>query len=311
MKKTIFISSTFEDLKSHRAKVWDALKKYDVNIRGMEQFGARTEKPISTCLAEVEQSDVYVGIIALKLGTVDKNTEKSVTQLEYEKAHELGKEILIYMIDEKNSFVSPTFIDYGIAHDKLESFKSILKENHTVDTFTNEEDLCEKLKRRLDQLVSKKDQIEPKVDEYKEAEEVLKKFCLMPKYYSGKEIKIKLKLLGDPFSASKLLCGTFGFDYGKTVGVTVDFLIPKLKDRYLEHLIITDKLIDTFFKTIEKQKEIEIYGKLLFSEKPIEKVNANFITKTFSTLGSVYESEFTETIYAEGKMLVVLTRMIN
>ena len=41
MKKTIFISSTYKDLVKERKAVWELLKRYDVNIVGMEEFGAR------------------------------------------------------------------------------------------------------------------------------------------------------------------------------------------------------------------------------------------------------------------------------
>jgi hypothetical protein len=43
---------------------------------------------------------VYVGIIAFRLGSVDPETAKSFTQLEYERARELGKEILIYLAEK-------------------------------------------------------------------------------------------------------------------------------------------------------------------------------------------------------------------
>src|SRR5437762_9067528 len=56
----IFISSTFEDLKEHRRSVWEMLRKRpDIKVHGMEEFGARAETPLETCLAEVEQADVY------------------------------------------------------------------------------------------------------------------------------------------------------------------------------------------------------------------------------------------------------------
>jgi hypothetical protein len=50
--RTFFISSTYKDLKDYRREVWDALKKFDVAVRGMEEFGARTAAPLETCLAE-------------------------------------------------------------------------------------------------------------------------------------------------------------------------------------------------------------------------------------------------------------------
>src|SRR3989304_7664596 len=46
MRKTIFVSSTFRDLASHRKAVWGLLEEFDVSVRGMEEFGARTETPL-------------------------------------------------------------------------------------------------------------------------------------------------------------------------------------------------------------------------------------------------------------------------
>ena len=36
MKRTVFIASTYQDLASHRNKVWDLLEEFEVNVRGME-----------------------------------------------------------------------------------------------------------------------------------------------------------------------------------------------------------------------------------------------------------------------------------
>ena len=88
MKKTIFISSTYKDLVKERKAVWELLKRYDVNIVGMEEFGARKDSPLTTCLKEVEQSNIYIGIIANRWGSIEEESGKSYTQLEYEKAIE-------------------------------------------------------------------------------------------------------------------------------------------------------------------------------------------------------------------------------
>ncbi len=91
MNKTVFISSTYEDLKEYRRAIWDLLEKFNVNVRGMEQFGARKEAPLTTCLAEVEQSDVYLGVIAFRLGSIDSQT--------------------IYLVDEQNALFAVRYID--------------------------------------------------------------------------------------------------------------------------------------------------------------------------------------------------------
>lgn len=46
MKKTVFISSTYEDLKQYRAKIWDTLSQYDVDIRGTWQAGTVRACPL-------------------------------------------------------------------------------------------------------------------------------------------------------------------------------------------------------------------------------------------------------------------------
>src|SRR5260370_33120222 len=132
--KTIFISSTYKDLCQHRRAVWDVLTKFDVNVRGMEQFGARTSGPLETCLAEVGQSDVYVGIIAFRLGSIDAESRQSFTELEYEHAVALKKDILIYLADEDAAIFPFSALDTDSKRKaQLLSFKKRLLDQQTVD----------------------------------------------------------------------------------------------------------------------------------------------------------------------------------
>jgi len=119
MKKSVFISSTYVDLKEHRKEIWQLLSKYDVNVLGMEQFGARKETPLETCINEVKRSDIYIGIISQRLGSLEPTSGKSYTQLEYEKAIELDKEILIYLIDEENALIHPVHSEHGENYKQL------------------------------------------------------------------------------------------------------------------------------------------------------------------------------------------------
>ena len=316
MKKTVFISSTYEDLKQHRAKIWEVLQKYDVSIRGMEQFGARKEAPLETCMAEVEQSDIYIGIIAMRLGSIDRNTGKSFTQLEYEKAYELGKEMLIYLFDEQNGKIPPIYVDFDENHEKLEAFKSILKERHTIDTFVDEADICEKLRRRFNELLAKKDiENNEVIDEYIKSADIIQKLCLFPKVHSGREIKLKIKLEGKPFPASKELCNSFNLDYGKTVGTRIKIIEPKLGEDVAEFMFVDYKLAEDFLK-IERDKNLEVYAKMLFSEDNIDKVKANFVQKIYpqgaqvgaAQIGTWFNKQLMPitTIPAEGKIILVL-----
>jgi|APHig6443717497_1056834.scaffolds.fasta_scaffold79631_1 hypothetical protein len=153
MKKTVFISSTYKDLKPHREQIWRVLQDFDVDITGMEAFGARRSTPLQTCLDEIDSSDIYIGIISMCYGSIDDITGKSFTQLEYEKAREKGIEILIYLIDENNGEVKTGFIDFGDNYLRLHNLKKILKRNHTIDFFINEIDLGQKIHKRLEKII--------------------------------------------------------------------------------------------------------------------------------------------------------------
>jgi hypothetical protein len=143
-KPNVFISSTFSDLKSHRKQLWNTLEKFEVNILGMEKFGARKEDSLTTCLKEVESCEIFILIVGMRFGTTDKKSQKSYTWLEYERAYELDKDILVYLIDENVGEIKVSDFDKE-NYQKLTDFKEILKENHTIDSYVNVNDLVKKI----------------------------------------------------------------------------------------------------------------------------------------------------------------------
>ena len=287
------------------------MEKYDVDIRGMERFGARKEAPLTTCLSEVEQCDIFVGIIAFRLGNIDETTGKSFVQREYERANELNRDILIYMIDEKDSLISPQNIDFDEKREKLIAFKSILKDRHTVDFFLSEDDLAEKLKRKFDDLLSAKKKKEPSADEYSNSKEIITKFLLLPKVYSGREVKLKINFVGNPFPASKSLCSNFNLVYGKTIGVNIKIWEPLFKDDVFKYIFIDEGNLTSYF-SLQRQDEIEVYGKLQFSENKIKEVQAHFSRKVYY-VGPFADEFYGETriIEPEGQIIIKLTKIIT
>ena len=195
--------------------------------------------------------------------------------MEYERAYELEKEILIYFIDDKNGEISPSSIDFGINHEKLESFKSILRDRHTLDTFKNDVDLSEKLERKFKELLSLKSGEEKTYeDDFAKAKDLITRFMLIPKSHSGKEVKLRIKNSSDPFSASKVICSCFGFEFGKTIGVEIKIEKPDVASGF-EYLFLDDKIVDTFL-SIGRSKEYDIYAKMLFSQTSVDDVKTKF-----------------------------------
>lgn len=150
--KKIFISSTFRDLRLHRDEIWKRLQGLEIEILGMERFGARKSSPIETCLEEVRKCDIYIGIIAMCAGTIHPELQKSYTEIEYEEALILGKDIWIYLIDENEGVIKTSNIEFGERQDHLFSFKTKLKK-HTVDFFIDEKDLSRKIYLKAKKIV--------------------------------------------------------------------------------------------------------------------------------------------------------------
>src|SRR5207244_4464897 len=67
-KATVYISSTYEDLKQYRHEVTGALRKINVDVIGMEDYGAESRRPLQRCLEDVRRADVYLGFLAWRYG---------------------------------------------------------------------------------------------------------------------------------------------------------------------------------------------------------------------------------------------------
>jgi Domain of unknown function (DUF4062) len=263
MNKTVFISSTYEDLKEYRRAIWDLLKKFNVSVSGMEDLGARKDSPLATCIAEVEQSDIYLGVIAFRLGSVDSQSGRSFTQIEYEKAYSLGKEILIYLVDEQNALFPFPYIDRDDKGTKLDALKALLRERHPTESFTSAEDLKEKLQRDLKRLLTEKPSLEANPDEYVISKQIIDLFFLTPKRYSGREIRVTVQFKGPPFPASKKLCNAFNLEFGETIGRPIKIVRPDgLKKSGLDELYGTSQRAEMIL-TQPNNLSLDIYVKIM------------------------------------------------
>jgi hypothetical protein len=145
----IFISSTYEDLKPHRdhvRRLLDRLKEsHNIEWVGMETFGVDDEPPIRVSLEKVRTSDVYLGIFGMRYGYIDRESGRSITELEYREAQRTRKPCMIYLIDEKSAQVAPAHVDTGESAVKLRDLKQELRDltkGHVVGFFSDASDLA-------------------------------------------------------------------------------------------------------------------------------------------------------------------------
>src|ERR1019366_9404963 len=98
----IYLSSTYADLKDHRAAAYHALRQLGHDVKAMEDYVAADERPVQQCLRDVADCDLYVGILAWRYGYVpvdDNPDHKSITELEYDKAGQCHRPRLLFVLD--------------------------------------------------------------------------------------------------------------------------------------------------------------------------------------------------------------------
>src|SRR4051812_34110311 len=91
----IYVSSTYLDLKAHRAAVRDSLRRLGHVDIAMEYYVAESKRPIAKCLNDVMSCDLYIGIFAWRYGYVPAGSQRSITEKEFREALRCEKEMLL------------------------------------------------------------------------------------------------------------------------------------------------------------------------------------------------------------------------
>ena len=98
-KYQIFISSTYNDLVEERKKAADVILTAGCIPAGMENFVATDDEQFTVIKKVIDLCDYYVLIIGGRYGTVNPQTGKSYTEMEYDYAIEKKIPVLVFAID--------------------------------------------------------------------------------------------------------------------------------------------------------------------------------------------------------------------
>jgi hypothetical protein len=211
-----FVCSTYADLKSYRDNVIKNIQSRAGIINAQEFFGARAQKPLATCLEEVDQSNVFIMFLGPRYGSVDPDRDKSFVECEYERAREKNLPIFAYIMDLTHPFPIH-YVSTGDDGERLKRFKQVIEKDLTVNSFTTPEDLATKvyddLLRELPERGFTLGQEEPNHDE--SAATILSHFLALPKLFHGRSVKFRAKL-GDYDRADSHACEAFSYRYGAT-----------------------------------------------------------------------------------------------
>jgi hypothetical protein len=164
----IFVSSSFEDLKEHRAAAIRVLRQLGHEVLAMEDMIAGSAAPLAKVLEMVDRSEAYVGIFAWRYGYIPARPaqpdppaainipvvegavdgETSITHYEYLRALQRKLPVMAFLLDEHYPW-PPQFIDgfdktraqAPANADKIRALRQRLQQERVVSWFTTPSDL--------------------------------------------------------------------------------------------------------------------------------------------------------------------------
>ena len=149
----VYISSTYEDLKSYREYICQALRKIEnVKVVAMEDYAATDQRPVEKCLQDVSACEVYIGIFAWRYGYIPEGFNKSITELEYREAVKKNKHKLIFIIDEKVKWPENLKDD---PPKQIINLKNELKDTSIVSIFKTKKELTLAVTSSIANYISK------------------------------------------------------------------------------------------------------------------------------------------------------------
>lgn len=268
MNVPIFVSSTYEDLKSYRDEVERSIICMNQTIKGMEFFGSTPERPLDKCLQTVRECKLYIGIIGMRYGSVEEDSGKSFTELEYDEAVKNRIPVLIYILDENHPIAS-RFVDKGEGAEKLEAFKSRLKKAHVVSSFTTPADLGKKVTQDLMNELKKDRAIEDSLrtlpsDTEGGDYEILRGFLRRPYKYYGQEIILDMLLTPNQTSSVKVaLCKGLGLQVGDVSGIRATAKSPDGKESSSIQLYGEGEMAD-WIDSVREPRSARLKGRLSY-----------------------------------------------
>ncbi len=128
-----FVSSTYIDLKEHRARVIDALRKSGIHIDPMEDWTADDREPRQFSRQRVVGCRLCILLVAFRRGYVPEGETLSITQMEYDHAVDSGLAVLPFLLGDDEPW--PRRFDEMEKDPGIGQWREQLRRKHGVGTF--------------------------------------------------------------------------------------------------------------------------------------------------------------------------------
>ena len=160
-KYSVFVSSTYKDLREARQRVMFALLETNCCIpAGMELFPAADESQWETIQRVIDECDYYLLILGGRYGSIAPNSGgKSYTEKEYRYALGRGIPILPFLHESPESLIQGEGERKGEAEKrgKFREFRAFLQDKGTPGYWNTPDELGRKVATTLAPLLAKSD----------------------------------------------------------------------------------------------------------------------------------------------------------
>ena len=138
---TIYVSSTFADLRDHRKALSLAIRRLGHVDIAMEYYIAEDTRPLDRCLRDAGSCDLYVGLFARRYGFCPPGEQCSITELEFRAARAAGIDCLCFLLAEDAPWPDEN-VERGAAADKLAALRAELGARYLCGFFTTPDELA-------------------------------------------------------------------------------------------------------------------------------------------------------------------------
>lgn len=194
----VFISSTYIDMIPYRDALQTAITNCDSVAYGMERFVPAPIRPLDRCYEEIAGSQIYILLLGHRYGEIDNDSGKSYTELEYDKAKEMGLPILAFLLDTDKVGTPAKFRESDAQYNALIRFKNDLKNSKeiTIGEFTSEKDLQEKATRAIKETIDRLQAVVQTAEDPSIGAKLYAKFIKRPERYKGREAILRVRMDG-------------------------------------------------------------------------------------------------------------------
>jgi len=129
-----FVSSTYIDLKEHRAHVINSLRNAGFFVDPMENWTADSDEPMKFSQDRLNGCDLCVILVAFRRGFVPDGESRSITQMEYDTAAKDGIDILPFVLAEDSPWLRN--FDELDKDPEVKTWRGYLRTKHGVEPFS-------------------------------------------------------------------------------------------------------------------------------------------------------------------------------